>query len=225
MKIIQQSPGLHHAIAKISTYILLSLLTFINQFFWKIEVLSIILRMIMYGILYYKSIKMLYIYHKAHKKTYPSAVKTEFKERYKWYRTQIILWWAAFAVLCGVSKCVWNLNYNFYFSLAFFLMAVDLIFVHTVCLLQIFSDPKGKVVKCCCGCPVRGWDLVMVVTPFLFAYNTDFILENILTLLTIILSTIVFVYWERYKYFLVEVRKKCNTFCDLKICIENRKNN
>ncbi len=225
MKIIQKSSGLPYAAMRISVYILLSLLTFCNQLLWKHEMLATALRVIIYVMLYYKSIKMLYIYNKAAKKEYPSAIKSEFNERYKGYRTQIILWWTGMAVVCGAVKFVWDLDYNYYFSLAFLLLAVDLIFVHSICLLQVFSDPKAKVVKCCCGCPIRGWDLVMVNTPFLFAYNTDNVGENLLTLIAIILSIFTFVYWERYKYFLVEVRRKCDNFCDLKICIENRKNN
>lgn len=225
MKIIQKSPGLPYALMRISVYIVLSVLTFCNQLLWKHEMLATILRGVIYVMLYYKSIKMLYIYNKAAKKEYPVANKKEFNERYKGYLTQIILWWSGMAVVCGAAKYIWNVNYNFYFSLAFLLLAVDLIFVHSVCLLQVFSDPKGKVVKCCCGCPIRGWDLVMVNTPFLFAYNTDNVGENLLTLIAIILSICTFVYWEKYKYFLVEVRRKCDKFCDLKICIENRKNN
>lgn len=224
MKIIQQSPLLHHAIARISFYIIFALLIFTNQLLWKQEVLSIVFRIVLYVILYYKSIKMLYIYYKAAKKEYPAAIKEEFAKRYRGYRIQIILWWAGFAVVCGAVKYIWSLNYNYYFGLAFILLAVDLIFVHSVCLLQIFSDPKGKVVKCCCGCPVRGWDLPMVCTAFLFAFNTDYLYENVFTIVAIILSIASITYWERYKYFLVEVRSKCKVFCDLKICIENRKN-
>lgn len=224
MKIIQRSSDLPYAIIRISVYILLSILTFCNQLILKHEILATILRITIYVMLYYKSIKMLYIYNKAAKKEYPSAIKTEFKERYRWYRTQIILWWAGLAVLCGAAKYIWHIDYNYYFSLSFLLLAVDLIFVHSVCLLQVFSDPKAKVVKCCCGCPVRGWDLVMVNTPFLFAFNTDVVWENFFTLAAIVFSIYTFVYWERYKYFMVEVRNKCKTFCDLKICIENRKN-
>lgn len=206
----------------ISFYMVLCILMYLNEKFWEHESIAIICRIILYAILFFKGIKILQRYSRSAKKSLVPAGKTEFASKYRGFRISISFWWIAFIVLCGVVKYIWTVNYNYFFSLSFLLLATDLIFVNYACLLKIFSDPKGKVVTCCCGCPVRGWDLLMINTPLLFAYNTDVPLENIFTGIAMILAISSFFAWEKYKYILVEVRTRCKKSCNLKLCIENR---
>lgn len=198
----------------------LSVLTFANEVLWKHEFLAVCCRVVLYMILFYKGIVIWYRYYKTASKGYVEIEKKAFRKKYRGFRTKVSLWWIAFAVICGVAKHIWMLSCNFYFALAFCLLAVDLIFVKTICLLQLFSDPKAKVVKCCCGCPLRGWDLLMINTPLIFAFRLDNLFEDILTVIAIFLGVVSFIYWEKYKYILVEDRSKCQSCCELKLCRE-----
>lgn len=222
MKYLQKITGLFHFKFCTSFYLVFSILTIMNIIYFKVECLFVIMRVILYCILCYKGVKILHRYGMASKKNNPVAVKKEFRVQYRWFRTQVALWWIAFIVICGMVKHIWKLDYNYFFFLSFFLLALDLIFVNVVCLLKVFSDPKAKVVKCCCGCPVRGWDLLMINTPLLFAYNTDIRAENLLTVLVMILAIASFIRWEQSKYYLVEIRNKCKKSCELQLCVENR---
>lgn len=205
-----------------SFYLLFCVIIVGNEMFWKQEYLSVLCRYVIYVILVYKGVKILGRYYKASKKDYLETPKQEFRNKFRWFRIQVSLWWIAFTIICGVVKFVWNIHYNYYFGLSFLLLATDLLFVNETCLLQIFSDPKAKVVKCCCGCPVRGWDLLMINTPLLFAFNPDRIFENICTICVLILAVISFICWEQSKYILVENKEKCQKSCELRMCIENR---
>lgn len=224
LKHLRQSLGYKICIC---LYILFFALVVCNQILWNIKIVESLLRIVLYGILLFKGIGIIYRYSKAINKQ-PGAKqvfvddKKKFTQKYRWFRLQVSLWWIAFTIICGIVKYIWNTDYNYYFGLSFLLLAVDLIFVNYTCLLQIFSDPKAKVVKCCCGCPVRGWDLLMINTPLLFAGNTDVPSENIFTIIAIILAVISFMYWEKNKYTLVEIREKCARSCDLKMCVEYR---
>ncbi|MFI3212345.1 MAG: hypothetical protein R3Y24_03300 [Eubacteriales bacterium] len=203
-------------------YILGTIFTFINYMFVQSIYISNILLCVLFSILCYKGISICIHYKQARQKNYFSFGRKEFSEKYKGFRIKVLLFWIAFILLCMIGKFVIQLRYQYFYSCTYFFLLLDRVFVNMGCLLQKFSDPRGKVVLCCCGCPCRGWDLLMIHTPLLFALNSENIIENILIGISSVLAVISMVQWEKEKYSLVEVRKKCANTCNLSLCREHR---
>lgn len=177
---------------------------------------------VLYCILFYKGVHILYCYKKAKEKAYQSFDKKKFSETYNIFRLKVALFWLAFIVLCIIGKFVIKIDYHYFYICTYFFLALDRVFVNVGCLLQMCSDPSRKIVKCCCGCPCRGWDLLMIHTPLLFALNNQNMIENLFIILSSILAVLTIIGWEKEKYFLVEVRKKCVKTCDLNLCREHK---
>lgn len=174
----------------------------------------------LYSILFYKSVEILQKYQKINKTAYKKIAKKEFSFKYSSFRLKVFLFWSAFIILCFIAKFWLKIDHNYFYSCTFFFLLLDRLFVNEGCLLRKFSDAK-KTVICCCGCPCRGWDLLMINTPLMFALNNRYAFENIFIWISSILAVISFVSWEKRKYILVVVRKKCLKPCDLSLCREN----
>lgn len=201
-------------------YILGTALTFVNAMFLQSRAIAISALVLLYSILFYKGIHILRCYKKTADK-HENTNKGEFNKTYRLFRIRVALFWLAFIALCLVGKFVFLLERAYFYSCTFFFLFVDRYFVNAVCLLQKFSDPKGIMVLCCCGCPCRGWDLMMINTPLLFALTHDALAENIFILLCATLAVLSLICWETQKYKLVEIKEKCQKPCDLKYCREH----
>lgn len=206
---------------KIVIYILGTLLILLNGFWLHSRILFQITLAGLYCILFYKGIRIQFRYGKSHKRHNPMD-RAAFAKTYRQFRVRVALFWLAFVALCALGKWVVKIESFYFYGCTFFFLFLDRWFVNVFCLLQKFSDPKAKVVVCCCGCPCRGWDLMMIHTPLLFALQRQSGVENGLILLSSTLGVLSFLGWERQKYQLVEVRHKCKKSCDLKLCREHQ---
>lgn len=177
--------------------------------------------LVLFFILTYKGIHILIRYKKTETK-YPKQQKQEFNKKYTQFRIRVALFWLAFIALCILGKFVFHLMSWCYFCCTYVFLITDRLFINVGCLLQNFSDPKKKVVICCCGCPCRGWDLLMINTPLLFALNCHELIQNIFIIISTILAVVTMIFWEKGKYHLVEVRKKCKKPCNLSLCREHK---
>ncbi len=202
-------------------YILGTALTLANGLFWHSELLFHLSLTLLYCILFYKGVHILLCYSKT-AKIQPTLSRVIFHKTYRTFRLRVALFWLAFIGLCILGKYVLHVATQYFYSCTFFFLFLDRIFVNKLCLLQKFCDPKGAIVPCCCGCPCRGWDLMMIHTPLLFALKLSWSLESLLVILSSILALFSLVQWEIQKYHLVELRKKCAKPCDLKLCMEHR---
>ncbi len=177
---------------------------------------------LMYSILFFKSLNILYLYRKTSKK-HQSIAKKIFDASYRVFRVRVALFWLAFSCLCALGKFVFEIGSHYFYWISFFFLFLDKFFVNVICLLQKFCDPKGTTVLCCCGCPCRGWDLLMIHTPLLFALSQYNPLQNVLIIISSFLALLSLIYWEIHKYHLVVIRPKCAKSCDLKLCREQQK--
>lgn len=203
-------------------YVAGAVLTFANSMWIQSKFLFYPCLVVLYGILFYKGIAIFMHYKNARLRNYCSIDKKEFSDKYRWFRIKVALFWLAFIILCLVGRLVFEIDYQYFYSCTYFFLALDRWFVNEGCLLRKFSDFKNKTVKCCCGCPCRGWDLSMIHTPLLFAISAQSIAEDVLICVSSILAVISLINWERAKYRLVEVRAKCPKVCNLSLCRENR---
>lgn len=204
-------------------YIFGAILTFSNAMFINNKFLLISCLVIMYCILFFKGIHILKQYKKT-RNTNQSIPKKIFDTSYRIFRSRVALFWLAFIVLCYLGKFVFQISHQYFYCLTFFFLFLDKFFVNVVCLLQKFSDPTGKIVLCCCGCPCRGWDMMLIHTPLLFALNQDSLIQNLMIIISSILAVLSLIQWEIHKYHLVEIRPKCSYSCDLKLCREHQNN-
>lgn len=204
-------------------YILGAILMFANSMFWHNDPLFHLCLLVLHSILFYKGMHIFLCYRRTFNRyPCPEAERRVFTKTYHPFRVRVALFWLAFIVLCIIGKFVLHLERQYFYSCTFLFLFLDRYFVNVVCLLQKFCDPKGSTVLCCCGCPCRGWDLLMIHTPLLFALEFQWATEAIFNLLVSILALFSFLQWETQKYHLVEVRKKCTNACDLKFCKEHR---
>lgn len=201
-------------------YILGAGVTFVNALFLHNALLSTVSLVVLYGILFYKGIHILRCYRQTNRQ-HASMDKAVFTKTYRVFRVRVALFWLAFIALCVTGKFIFHMARGYFYCCTFFFLFLDRWFVNVICLLQKLSDPRGTVVLCCCGCPCRGWDLMMIHTPLLFALEHQNMLENALILLSSALAVASFFCWETHKYHLVEVRKKCPVACDLQLCKEH----
>lgn len=203
------------------TYFVLAMIVGVNAVFFSLELVTRLGRGILLGILLYREVKMLHSYRGISTHSEKEIEKSNFTEKYRPYRVKVLLIWILFAVLCIGMELAMKVATDIYFAIALLFFFLDLLFINTICPLQVLSDPKKKAVTCCCGCPCRGWDILMINTPLFFAVNSDYIYENVITMIAIILGIVTFVQWERRKYVLVVDRKvKCAHSCNLSRCIE-----
>lgn len=202
-------------------YVLGTALTLGNGLFLQNALLTHLSLALLYGILFYKGVYILLRYQKTANCHQPMD-RGAFSKTYHRFRLRVVLFWLAFIALCFLGKFIFLVERIYFYSCTFFFLFLDRWFVNAVCLLQKFSDPKGLVVLCCCGCPCRGWDLMMIHTPLLFALQMQGGVENILILLSSLLAVLSLVCWEMQKYHLVELKPKCPTACDLKLCREHQ---
>lgn len=202
-------------------YILGAVLTFCNTMFWQNGSISTISLLVLYCILFYKGIHILVCYKRTEDKEKRYA-KASFGEKYSLFRMRVAMFWLAFIALCVLGKFELKLDTGYFYSCTFFFLLLDRLFVNVGCLLRKCSDPKGEMVRCCCSCPCRGWDLMMIHTPLLFALQKGSVEENIFISLASVLALISFVCWETEKYYLVEEKEKCPKACDLRLCKEHR---
>lgn len=200
-------------------YLLGVMLTLTNAIFLHSAVLLVGSLVGLYCILFYKGVHILKLY-RSHDNGHESIPRKLFDKSYRVFRVRVALFWLAFIGLCVLSKFVFHLGCQYFYSCTFFFLFVDKFFVNKICLLQKFSDPTGTMVLCCCGCPCRGWDLMLIHTPLLFALSAQSLLQNSLILFSSIFAVLSFILWEIHKYHLVEVRQKCAIPCDLKLCRE-----
>ncbi|WP_317855544.1 hypothetical protein [Chakrabartyella piscis] len=203
-------------------YVMGTICTFVNGMWLHNTQLFYLSLVVLYCILFYKGIHRIISYQKAEEKNYPSVTKKEFAKKYQPFRIKVFLFWLAFIVLCTVGKFVAQIEHWYFYSCTFFFLFLDRFFVNVYCLLRKFSDPKGEDVICCCGCPCRGWDLLMIHTPLLFALEPQMILENRVIYISSGIAFLSILYWEKSKYALVEVKKMCAKACNLSLCRENR---
>lgn len=198
-----------------------TIVTLINCRFFQNTILFHLSLVVLYGILFYKGIHILHCYrHSQHR--YSPIDKADFAQTYRPFRIRVSLFWLAFIALCVVAKWVVSIDAAYFYSCTYFFLLLDRLFVNVGCLLQKFSDMHPKVIQCCCGCPCRGWDLMMIHTPLLFALQSQAIVENSLICLSSALAAIALYWWEKTKYSLVEVRGKCANACNLTLCREHR---
>ncbi len=205
----------------IVAYILGTVVTLVNALFLRSTLVFRVALVVLYSILLYKNIHILLRYEKTGGR-YKAEDRRSFGKTYRLFRIRVALFWLAFIGLCGLAKFVAHLDKVYFYGCTFFFLFLDRWFVNGICLLQKFSDPKGRTVLCCCSCPCRGWDLMMIHTPLLFALSPQGGLENGLILLSSTLAVFSLVQWETHKYQLVETRPKCAKSCDLKLCREHR---
>lgn len=203
-------------------YLMGSILVLVNGVLLQNMYITNFYLTLLFCILFYKSVHILIRYQKVEAKAYPRIEQTEFIKKYKTFRIRVLLFWLAFVVLCVVGKFVAQIEHWYFYCCTYFFLLLDRLFVNVVCLLRKFSDHKGEVVLCCCGCPCRGWDLMMIHTPLLFALQKQGGVENILICLASILAVISIICWEKKKYSLVEIKRKCKKSCDLQLCRENK---
>lgn len=201
-------------------YILGSIFTFIAAILLNNKYLFIFCLVILYCILFYKAVHIILLYIKT-SNIYKSIPKKIFDKSYRFFRIRVALFWLAFIGLCSLGKFIFHIGYQYFYCLTFFFLFVDKFFVNKICLLQKFCDPTEKIVLCCCGCPCRGWDLMLIHTPLLFALNQYSLIQNVFIIVNSILAVISLIYWEIHKYHLIEVRPKCAITCDLKMCREH----
>lgn len=202
-------------------YIIGTVLTFVNCTFVQNVYVTRLSLLVLYGILSYKGIHILMRYRKIENK-FEKADKVAFGETYHPFRFRVAMFWLAFVVLCVLGKFVVKIDHRYFYCCTYFFLLLDRLFVNVGCLLRKFSDPKGDMVICCCGCPCRGWDLMMIHTPLLFALHQQGMMENTCICLSSVIAMISMVCWEKQKYSLVEVRKKCIKACNLTLCRENK---
>ncbi len=201
-------------------YIIGTVLTLINGLIFQNTYLSIFSLVMLYGILFYKGLHILMCYKKTEHR-YQRVQREAFAQKYRTFRIRVALFWLAFVALCIIGKFVLQMDKLYFYSCTFFFLVLDRLFVNVGCLLRKFSDLKGKTVLCCCGCPCRGWDLMMIHTPLLFALHRQDMVENVLICLSTVLAICSLIAWERGKYALVEVRNKCAKSCNLDLCREH----
>ncbi len=203
-------------------YLIGAVLTLANGIWFQNAEVSYACLFLLYGILFYKSAHVLVAYRRAGKKEYERVEAKAFATKYNPFRLRVSLFWLAFIVLCLVGKFVWHLNDYYFYSCTFFFLLLDRWFINIKCLLRLFSDPGKKIVKCCCGCPCRGWDLMMIHTPLLFALQYQAVLENAFVAVSSIIAAVSLLCWEKAKYSLVMVKAQCATSCNLTLCRENQ---
>ncbi len=202
-------------------YFILGIVVILNAVIFSDNLISRLGRGILLFILMYREFKILRSYNKIEFVSQSKLEKKEFDKRYRPYRVKVMAIWILFAVLCVAMEALMQVASDIYFSIAFIFFGLDLLFINKLCPLQVLSDPKKEVVVCCCGCPCRGWDILMINTPLFFAIKSDYLYEEILTVIAIIVGIITFIQWERGRYTLVvDKRVKCAKSCNLRQCIE-----
>lgn len=202
-------------------YFVLALIVGVNAIFFSNNHISRIGKGVLWLILIYREIKILHNYRTVSKANLESIDKPEFHKTYRPYRIKVMAIWLIFVGVCIAGKFIENLSADIYFCVALFFFFLDLAFINILCPLKLLSDPKKKAVTCCCGCPCRGWDILMINTPLFFAISSKYLYEEILTIIVILIGIVTFIQWERMKYVLVVNKKiKCAHSCNLSRCIE-----
>ncbi len=202
-------------------YLTGAVLTFVNGVWLKNVYLAQACLFVLYCILFYKGVHILIAYRRTKQRAYQSIEKSLFAKTYRTFRLRVLGFWLAFAALCVVAKFVLKLNHDYFYCCTYFFLLLDRLFINVRCLLRTFCDPKSKVVLCCCGCPCRGWDLLMIHTPLLFALQYQAVLENALIATSSIVAAVSMFCWEKAKYSVVVAKKKCAGPCNLSLCREN----
>lgn len=202
-------------------YLIGAVLTLVNGIWFQNAYLMYACLFLLYCILFYKSLHILVAYRQAANKGYQKVDAKAFAATYNPFRLRVSLFWLAFILLCFFSKFVLQLDDYYFYSGTFFFLLLDRWFINIKCLLRLFSDPKKKIVQCCCGCPCRGWDLMMIHTPLLFALEYQAVLENAFVAVSSIIAAVSLLCWEKAKYSLVVVKTQCATPCNLTLCREN----
>ncbi len=203
-------------------YLIGAVLSLANGLFFQNKTTASACLLLLYCILFYKSAQVLIASRRAAAKAYPRAAAHDFAQKYNPFRLRVLLFWLAFALLCVIGKFVWQLESYYFYSCTFFFLLLDRWFINIKCLLRLFCDPRKKIVECCCGCPCRGWDLMMIHTPLLFALQYQAVLENAFVAVSSIIAAVSLVCWEKAKYSLVVVKAQCATPCNLSLCRENQ---
>lgn len=192
-----------------------------NALFWQNNLCFNLCLILLYCIVFYKQIDILRCYRKT-KAIKTNVDKQSFDNTYHSFRVKVALFWIAFVVCCIIGKYLLHIKAQYFYSCTFFFLFLDKVFVNMTCLLKKLCDLKGTTVLCCCGCPCRGWDLLMIQTPLLFALDFSLSAYSFLIILSSILAIFTFIQWEKQRYSLVRVMPKCAKSCDLKLCLEYR---
>ncbi len=203
-------------------YLLGTVLTLTNYAFLKNTYIATFCLFALYCVLFYKGVHILISYKRTEQKGYQSVDKKQFAAKYNPFRVKVLLFWLAFVALCIFGKFVARIEHYYFYSCTYFFLLLDRWFINVKCWLRAFSDTKKQVVQCCCGCPCRGWDLMMIHTPLLFALEYQALFENALIAVSSIIAAVSMICWEKAKYSVVEVKKKCPRPCNLSLCRENR---
>lgn len=139
------------------------------------------------------------------------------KNIYKKYRIRIGMFWFGFLVICFFAKKILKISSYYFLAGVFFLFSLDIFFYTSFCLLnKIANFRTNSKLKCCYTCPVRGWDLLMLILPTVFISLEVNVTNKILIIIACFLSLICLIYWEMIKKYLVSDyanHKKCKNTC------------
>ncbi|MBR1737968.1 MAG: hypothetical protein IJ736_13320 [Firmicutes bacterium] len=143
----------------------------------------------------------------------------ERKKDFMGYRTIIALYWLFFVICCVAANFVFYVDSISYLIGVYFLFALDIVFCTNYCFLNQLAYYLTKTkIKCCYGCPVRGWDMLMLTSPVLFLYNDVHIFSKIWIIISVALSIIAMAYWEKIKFYFISIiitHEGCDRICNI----------
>lgn len=129
----------------------------------------------------------------------------ERKKQYSIYLLSVLSIWGIFLFFCYVGKQFLILFPGFCLAGLFFLKALDIFFFSRYCLLNhivnfFFQTDFDR----CAFCPVKGWDLLILVSPVLFLldYTTEF--SRVFLFVSVGCALVCLLVWEWIKFFLLQ---------------------
>ena len=126
---------------------------------------------------------------------------TNTKKDFNNYRKCALIIWIIFLSVCSVFKFGLHFSPYWYIAGAYLLLIADVIFYSRYCLLNSIINCFAKTnISCCFMCPIRGWDMAILVSPAIFFTSGSHSVCKIFIAISIILSAVVLRLWEKYKF-------------------------
>lgn len=132
------------------------------------------------------------------------------KSHYNKHRAAILIFSMLFYAACVLARVVFNVPGAVYLSGVFLLLALEGLFVAGSCVLNgivniLFKTP----LRCCNTCPVKGWDMVLIMLPCVFMLRETTWVNVVCILAVLTLSTTSLIFWEAVKFGVMSTSENC----------------
>ena len=138
------------------------------------------------------------------------------KSHYIKYRITILVFSLGFFTGCVLTRFLAGVPAAVYLSGVFFLFALDILFITRACFLNTLVNLLFRTpLRCCSTCPIRGWDILLLMAPILLVIGEVMLFNVILVTISVALAVISLIYWEAVKFGVISAKRKCGS-CEKK---------